>query len=69
MGWVGLVLFCLFGLGWVCLGWAGCGYLDRFAMSVLFFVYDVFDILVEFEFRDKCSSIFLCEGELSYDYF
>ena len=27
------------------------------------------DILVEFEFRDKCSSFFLSEGELSYDYF
>ena len=69
MGWVGLVLFCLFGLGWVWLGWVGFGYLDRFAMSVLFFVCDVFDILVEFEFRAKSSSFFPSKGELSYDYF
>ena len=41
------------------MGWVRFGYLDRFAMSVLFFVCDVFDILFEFEFRAKSSSFFL----------
>ena len=58
MGWVGLVLFCfdwvglsLLGLGWVCLFRS-----IRHVSSI--FVDDVFDILVEFEFRDKSSSFF-----------